>query len=248
MSSFFKSLLVSARLPVLPSVFSHGLMGILLTLPTGWGGEVSGSFLWGAVLGACVFFYLAGMWGNDAKDALWDQKNRPERPIPQAWISAKKLGSLALVSGLLGALCVVLLSGGNGGRVLCVSLLLLADIVAYTFWHKVWRASAFFMGGARVLLVFVCASACSPFSWGEFSGIFYGYLLFLFLYVSFLTYFAQKETLFVGRQKQVGLLLSCMPLWDALWLLALGFGLWALMPVCFFGLSLGLRAFKWQTT
>lgn len=156
-------LLAMSRFANLPTVWSNGLLGVLV----GWGafGRLSDLdplrlvFLGLALSG----LYLGGCFLNDWHDLDFDQQTRPDRPIPSGRWSRGAVFLLSLTSmggGLiLAALASVPAALFSTGIISC--------IVAYTRWHKVHPASFFFMAGARALIY--PAAAFSLLSWEQFT-------------------------------------------------------------------------------
>lgn len=156
------------RLSNLPSVWGNVLAGALLV--AGWAALTAGgdagsdaaliavlATAWGGGLGwallAASLMYLAGMVMNDAKDAAWDRRHRPERPIPSGRVTAGTVWRVSWALWLAG-----LAAGGMvaGGRLWVVALGL--AVVAYTFTHKRWAGSVLLMAACRGLLVLLGAA------------------------------------------------------------------------------------------
>jgi len=74
-------------------------LGRVSNLPTVWTNALAGALLAGAALGAELalavlafsLFYTGGMFLNDAFDAPWDARERPERPIPSGAAGAREV-------------------------------------------------------------------------------------------------------------------------------------------------------------
>ena len=141
-------LLAMSRFANLPTVWSNGFLGVLM----GWGLFKDQAHICPICLTliglSLSFLYLGGCFFNDWHDVAFDQKTRPERPIPSGrWQRKTVLGfALALMGGGLFLATFVSLPAGlfAAGIIIC--------IVAYTKWHKVHPASFFFMAGARALI------------------------------------------------------------------------------------------------
>lgn len=164
-------LLAMSRFANLPTVWSNGLLGILV----GWiyfgrarGPVCPGCLVLIGLSLSCL--YLGGCFFNDWHDAEFDQKTRPERPIPSGRWSRTTVLTLAISLMTAGVLTSLLVTAASGlfaiGIVLC--------ILAYTRWHKVHPASFFFMAGARTLIYPLAAMSFVP--WARFPEIFHSQL------------------------------------------------------------------------
>lgn len=148
-------------------------LGRVSNLPTVWTNVLAGAVLSQAAFGGAMaawlmlalsLFYVAGMYFNDAFDAGYDAKLRPNRPIPSGAVSVR---TVFLAGGAMMAVAFVLLAwlglGGpepNGhvryGGLAAAGGLTLA-IVVYDAWHKGNPLSPVVMGLCR-LLVYVTAA------------------------------------------------------------------------------------------
>ena len=133
----------------LPTVWSNLLVGWLLAIASG--ATLDGDsfpILVAALIGA-TFLYTAGMFLNDAADAVWDRSHRPERPIPSGRLplgQAAGAGAALLILGVAAFLRVA-------PAALAAALMLAALILAYTRWHKARPALApWLMGACRATL------------------------------------------------------------------------------------------------
>jgi 4-hydroxybenzoate polyprenyltransferase len=146
--SFLRALLVLGRVSNLPTVWSNCLAGWLL------GGDGDWPALGWLCLGASLV-YLGGMYLNDAFDAEWDRRFRPERPIPSGTVRAPvvwALGWLWLLGG--GALLA-----GQSGAPLSLVMLLAVCVVAYDVAHKAVSFAPLLMAACRFLLYVIAASS-----------------------------------------------------------------------------------------
>lgn len=158
-------LLAMSRFANLPTVWSNGLLGVLI----GWGLFREQAHLCPTcltLLGLSLsFLYLGGCFFNDWHDLDFDTKTRPDRPIPSGrWPRQTILKlSLLLMGGGLALGAFVSLPAGLFalGIVIC--------ILAYTKWHKIHPSSFFFMAGARALIY--PTAAFSLLSWDEFLNL-----------------------------------------------------------------------------
>ncbi len=144
------------RVSNLPTVWSNVLAALALS------GGLSAHVHVGLLAAAFSFFYVGGMYLNDAFDREIDARERPQRPIPSGQVSAASVFSLGF--GWLGlGLATLLHVAYHGGAELQPALLgglgLAACIVAYDVYHKQNPLSPLLMGLCRVL-VYV-ATACA---------------------------------------------------------------------------------------
>ncbi|MBL6953142.1 MAG: UbiA family prenyltransferase [Alphaproteobacteria bacterium] len=144
-------------------------LGRVSNLPTVWTNVLAGLTLAGAgasaaqittLMTSMTFFYLGGMYLNDAFDAKIDAVERPERPIPSGQISARSvfiLGFGMLVLGIAGLACAgKQLPNGTGWAPAIAGLALAACITFYNWNHKNNPLGPLVMGACR-MLVYVAA-------------------------------------------------------------------------------------------
>ena len=177
--SYLRALLRLGRVSNVPTVWSNCLAGWLL----GGGGHADRFFLLGA---GATLLYVGGMFLNDAFDAGFDRRHRPERPIPSGAINAAAVWQWGLSWLGLGTLCLVML--GRSTAVLAVLLVL--AIVLYDAVHKAITFSPLLMAACRFLLVLVAASA----AWNGVTGLAIWSALALAAYIVGLSCLAKKES------------------------------------------------------
>jgi 4-hydroxybenzoate polyprenyltransferase len=141
-------LLVLGRVSNLPTVWSNCLAAWLLA-----GGGIWQRF--GLVCLGATLLYTGGMFLNDAVDAGFDRRYRPERPIPSGQISPRIVWVLAMV-WLAGGWAVFFALGKLPTQF--ASALLLA-IVVYDLVHKHTALSPVLMAACRFLLYLLAASS-----------------------------------------------------------------------------------------
>ncbi len=143
------------RISNLPTVWTNVLVGVMLA-----GGSLADPRL-ALLLLALSFFYVGGMFLNDAFDHAFDAKHRPERPIPSGQVSAREVFIAGFGLLALGAAGVALASRGHSGLpiwpALASSAALAAAIVFYDAHHKNNPLSPLIMGLCRVLVVVTAA-------------------------------------------------------------------------------------------
>lgn len=155
-------LLAMSRFANLPTVWSNGLLGVLLGLGL-YAGQTTLNPISMVLTGlALSCLYLGGCFYNDWHDVEFDEATRPDRPIPSGRWTRKSIFLFAfflMAGGLALSLFVSLPSGiFAAGIIVC--------IIAYTRWHKIHSASFLFMGGARALIYPMAAS--SLITWDSF--------------------------------------------------------------------------------
>ena len=171
-------------------------LGRVSNLPTVWTGTLAGALLAGArdlgaefalVVLAFSLFYTGGMFLNDAFDAPWDARERPERPIPSGAVGAREVflwGFGLLAAGVL----VLALFGAEAAM---AGLALAGTITFYDWNHKANPLSPVVMGLCRAL-IYVGAGLCYTLELPP--ALWLGALL-LLCYLIGLTYVAKQENL-----------------------------------------------------
>jgi 4-hydroxybenzoate polyprenyltransferase len=146
-----RALLVLARASNLPTVWSNVLCAVLLA-----GGVSGGEFV--LLLAAASLLYTGGMYLNDACDAAFDRRFRPERPIPAGAVEARLawgLGLAMLAAGFAGFAAL-------GRLPAALAALLVAAILAYDVLHKAVPFAPVLMALCRFLLLLAAAAAGGP--------------------------------------------------------------------------------------
>lgn len=187
--AWFKMLRISNS----PTIISNVMVGLALAIHSHtaeWGNTLTPprlDFLKPLIVVsfALLLVYFSGMIFNDAIDAKWDKKHRPDRPIPSGLI--KRRDAWLTASFMLG--CGVLLSGMNQTSMF-FALLLAGAVIGYTFLHK-WLVPAMaFMSMSRVLVFVVAMTALKQ---PPPIGHLLGFCIAIGIYTALLT--------FVGRQE-----------------------------------------------
>ena len=136
------------RVSNLPTVWSNVLAGIILA-----GGQPTAAGF-GALAVATSLLYVGGTFLNDAFDWRFDEKARPERPIPSGRVAvgeAHAIGFGLLAAGIAVLLLQALAPGGRGSLAPVLSGLGLAGaIVLYDAWHQHNPLSPLLMGLCRI--------------------------------------------------------------------------------------------------
>lgn len=175
-----RTFLVLGRVANLPTVWSNCLAGWLLC----WGDPEWLRFFWVCMGASCL--YLGGMFLNDAFDAKWDARHRPERPIPSGRVTASSVWAMGFGFLVLGLLQLGML----GWPALIYGFLTSSAIIGYNACHKSTAWSAMLMGLCRMLLYPLAASQTS----GGMSGIAAWGAVVLWCYVTGLTLMARHES------------------------------------------------------
>jgi 4-hydroxybenzoate polyprenyltransferase len=179
-------------------------LGRVSNLPTVWTNVAAGTILAGAagfgalplLVVALSLFYIAGMFLNDAFDAEFDRRFRPERPIPAGEVSATTVlvsGLAMLVLGwllLIGGAMQAAVPGAAHGAAIAGLLLALA-ILLYDWRHKANPLSPLVMGLCRVLAYFASGLAAAA----ALPPALLGGAAILLCYLIGLTYAAKQENL-----------------------------------------------------
>ena len=138
-------------------------LGRASNLPTVWSNVIAATVLAGAALQdlrlmimlfAMSLLYVGGMALNDAFDAAYDARHRPERPIPSGRLSRGLVFALGFGCLAAGALLLVGTGawGGVGFEAALAALALVACIVWYDWRHKGTACSPLLMGLIRFLV------------------------------------------------------------------------------------------------
>lgn len=148
-----RAYLLLARVSNLPTVWTNVLAGSLLTGVALQPGQLIG------VAAAMSLIYCAGMWMNDACDAVPDARARADRPIPNGDVSRSEvwIGTVALMAGGL----AVLWWSGADAEAWRWMLALVAAITYYNVRHKVDPFGPLAMGLCRGLLYVTAAAAAA---------------------------------------------------------------------------------------
>lgn len=179
-------------------------LGRVSNLPTVWTNVLTAVVLAGApatgpslafALAALSFFYVGGMYLNDAFDRDIDRRERPDRPIPSGLARATSVftaGFAMLVTGLL----LLIFAGyglerGTGWRAPLAGLALAMVIVFYDWHHKGNPLSPLVMGLCRVLVYLTAGLTVVT----ALPGKLLAAAAVLLCYLIGLTYIAKQESL-----------------------------------------------------
>jgi 4-hydroxybenzoate polyprenyltransferase len=176
------------RVSNLPTVWTNVLAGGVLA----GGGARDGRLGWVAL--AVSLCYVAGMFLNDAFDREFDERHRPDRPIPSGAVTATVVfgsGFALLAAGVVMLAWVGYRPDGTGAGPLLASLALAGAIVVYDWRHKQAAWSPVVMGLCRLLVYVVAASAVVS----TVSGQVWVAGLVLLSYLVGLTWIARQEHL-----------------------------------------------------
>jgi hypothetical protein len=132
--------------------------------------------------------YAGGCFINDACDHAFDQKHRPERPIPRGALSLGQAWVLGLAQLGVGAWAMIVGAGCHWQW----TLALLLCILAYDWAHKKSAWSILLMGGCRSLLWITAATAASGMSPAPLLYLWSGAVG---LYVVGISWYARNESI-----------------------------------------------------
>jgi 4-hydroxybenzoate polyprenyltransferase len=228
--AFFRVWFDLARAGNFPSVASNVLAALVLSAPGYFRSFNPGLFALAVVAGCLV--YAGGATLNDAVDAHFDLRHKPERPIPSGRVSQQSVARWGAIEMALGLSLLVAAHASFHW-----ALALGTCILVYDWVHKKWLGSVVLMAGCRVLLA--CTLASLP---GHvFTRPFLGWVAALFAYIVTLSLLARWEykpgapAAKIGRS--VGRLLAFIPLIDAIALLLVG--AWIPAMACAAAIPLG---------
>ncbi|MBA2484574.1 MAG: UbiA family prenyltransferase [Nitrospira sp.] len=179
-------------------------LGRVSNLPTVWTNVLAGSVLSGSVprpltlpllLLAISFFYVAGMYLNDAFDRHFDSAAYPQRPIPSGVVAAGTVFTMGFLGLTAGESLLVAagygVDGGRGWPPVIAGLCLMVTIVYYNAHHKSNPLGPFLMSLCRAQVYLITALAISPFI---SQSVWWGMAL-LVAYIMGVSYIARQETL-----------------------------------------------------
>jgi hypothetical protein len=177
--SLSRALLVLGRASNLPTVWSNCFVAFILAGGGPWGNLTP-------ILIGATFFYLGGMYLNDAFDVGFDRQFRKERPIPSGAISERSVWVLGILQLVLGLICFSVFSDVPYP----LSILLSATIVVYNALHKAVTYSPVLMSLCRLVLFIAVASI------GDMgvTGIAIWSAIALACYIIGLSYVARRES------------------------------------------------------
>ncbi|HEY0705207.1 MAG TPA: UbiA family prenyltransferase [Polyangia bacterium] len=203
--SAFWTALRLGRVSNVPTVFTNVAAGLALA-----GGPPLStlSLLLGIAVAA---FYVGGMYLNDAFDAAWDAKHRPERPIPAGHV--RRTTVLVAGFGLLAVGFLLVVVAAPSPSTIGAAGALGGLIVLYDVAHKNNPLSPVVMALCRVAVYVLAAAAVAPLppSPRVLAGA-----AGLALYLVFLSTLARKETIHPKLPKMIGSLVAGIALVDAL--------------------------------
>lgn len=208
-----KTVLKLGRVSNLPTVWTNTLAGAVLAGATAFGAQMA------VMLVAFSLFYVGGMFLNDAFDAEYDARERPERPIPSGEVSRSGVFLAGYAQMAVGLLLLAWAGYGFGTGTGIAPVLagvgLAAAITLYDAWHKGNPLSPLLMGLCRVLVYLgagLCVTLVLPGALWLGAGL-------LLCYLIGLTYVAKQENL--GEVRNLWpLLFLAAPVLHGAWLAA----------------------------
>ena len=199
-------------------------LGRVSNLPTVWTNTVTGIVLAGgnllsievpALIVAFSFFYIGGMFLNDAFDRDSDSRARPDRPIPAGLIQANSVFAMGYGMVLLGSIIVIILGMDKGWAPAVSAAALGTAIVAYDANHKQNPFGPGLMALCRALIYVTVAAVIE----GHITATVMTGAAILFGYVTALTYAAKRAR---ALPSTVGKLIAGIALLDAVLMAGLG--------------------------
>lgn len=160
-----------------------------------------------AILVGASLMYIGGMYLNDYCDADFDQRHRPERPIPAGKIGRQSVIRAATFMNLIGLLWIGMAGIGPFGY----ALLLAALIVVYNVTHKKTMYAPLLMAGCRGCLYLITGAATNS----GIHGPVVGASVAMVTYICAVSILAKSESTASPRRRIiVGFLLAGIPLMD----------------------------------
>jgi len=139
------------------------LLARISNLPTVWTNVLAAYVIAGAPREslpiasiAASIFYTAGMFLNDAFDAPFDAKTRPDRPIPNGDVTRSEVFAIGSALMLAGAVLLLLLPNPLSALVWGIGLAV--AIVFYDYRHKGRAFGPVVMGACRALVYCTAAA------------------------------------------------------------------------------------------
>ena len=222
----WRSYLLLARISNVPTVWTNVLAGMLAA-----GGALDW-FVYAQTMVAVSLFYTGGMLLNDAFDAPFDRRARPERPIPSGDVGRAEV--FAAGGALLAAGELLLL---NLPQAAWFGLALAIAILVYDVQHKGNPVAPLVMGVCRGLVYCVAAAAAGGLTTAAIAGA-----AVMTGYVAGLTVVAKLAG--ANARWLVPLLIAGISIVDALVIAVVGGGAaLALLAAAAFALTLFLQRF-----
>jgi 4-hydroxybenzoate polyprenyltransferase len=180
-------LLRLGRASNLPTVWTNAIAAWALC-----GGGWHLDLLWLSIAGSLL--YLAGCTWNDAADAQWDAKHRPERPIPSGRLSRAHVWGIGVAQTGLGLGILAWL----GLPVLISGVITVVAVLLYDWLHKRSAWTVLLMAWCRVQWALTAALGCIaqqefPLTVGAISPAFWYYVLALAVCIITISLVARGE-------------------------------------------------------
>jgi 4-hydroxybenzoate polyprenyltransferase len=226
----WRAYLLLSRVSNLPTVWSNVLAGLVAgaALPDSTTSPITVALL----MLAASAFYTGGMFLNDAFDAPFDRRARPERPLPRGEVG---LTEAFVAGGALLALGLALVSSNRGA--LMVGMGLAAAVVFYDARHKGSAVAPLVMGACRGL-VYVMAAATGVLSSAAWAGA--GVML---VYVAGLTVVAKRAG--ANARWLIPALIAGISIVDAVFILVVNPSSVSLAVIAALGCPLTLALQRW---
>lgn len=205
MSSLIKPYINLCRVSNLPTVWTNVLAAIVLS---------GAGFAWHDFIPLAVsmsLFYSGGMCMNDIMDLQRDRTEKPFRPLPSGSVSVRHA---TVMTGVLFAGALLLLSLSRHASSLPAGLVLLGLIVSYNLFHNRRYQSVLLMGACRLMVFLVSSMAVA----GTVSAYVITAGLVQFAYTVIISIVARFERAQPGELTfpVIPLMISCMSLVDGI--------------------------------
>jgi len=234
-----------ARLPNVPTVWSNVFTAWVLAPWFPQAKEHWHGLIW--ILAGGMFVYMGGAIFSEVCDVKFDRQFRPERPLPEGRVSRWMAGLAGIFFGVLGV-GMMIAAPSDGRLALPMSAVLIVIVYSYAAFHKIspWFAVPL-MALCRPMLVCIVLSL-NMWLPPHYDDVFFtgpngfglAYMIALGLYVGGISWVALGEAR-VWRRKAVGMMLACLPLLDAIFLVCGGHAMQLVVPLACMVLAIGLR-------
>jgi 4-hydroxybenzoate polyprenyltransferase len=211
------------------------LLSRISNLPTVWTNVLAASMISNAAfdstpiaLLAMSVFYTGGMFLNDAFDAPFDARVRPDRPIPNGDVSRREVFAIGFALLLAGELSLGFVT--HPVPAMLWGAALAVAIVFYDYRHKGQWHGPVMMGACRALIY--CAAAAGAIGVVPAAAVIAAIVM--WLYIVALTIVARTS----GKGYLVPWLLAGICIIDAIIIASLGFPGWAVVAAAGFILTL----------
>ena len=149
--------------------------------------------------------YAGGCFINDASDYKFDEKHRPERPIPSGLMSLNQAWVIGISQMVLGSFAMI----GGAGCSWKWTVSLFLCILAYNWIHKKTAGGILLMGSCRTLLWITAATAASGMSPAP---LLYLWAVAVGIYVIGISWYARNEGKPPEKEEESDTMLQRIPI------------------------------------